>query len=126
MSKKNYETHEQEVEAPEREFRKPEGAPNTLTFIKAKELKDNNKIGVVLEGTYEGESENKFNPSKPCFKYRLDNGNLCIINPSGNLSFQMKNVKIGDYVRVSYLGQEPLTRGSFKGTLCHQFEVLVA
>ena len=126
MSKKNFETHEQEVESPEREFRKPEGAPTSLTFVKASELAKGNKIGVILEGEYEGTSENKFNKDKPCFKFRLDNGNMVIVNPAGNLGYQMKSVKEGDYVRLSYLGQEPLTRGSFKGTLCHQFEVLVA
>ena len=126
MSKKNFETHEQEVESPEREFRKPEGAPTSLTFVKASELAKGNKIGVILEGEYEGTSENKFNVSKPNHKFRLDNGNMVIINAAGNLNHQLKGVKIGDYCRVEYLGQEPLKKGKFVGVLCHQFLVMIA
>lgn len=122
MSKKNFEQAEIEVPAPEREFRRPEGEGPTLTFWNTKNLKK----GDAIEGTLDGHMENKFKADRPHFKIVLDNGDVVVVNNVGNLNFKMKNVKVGDYVRVVYEGQDIMQKGAFKGKPVNIFDVLVA
>lgn len=109
-----------------REFKKPEGAVAGLRFIKAKQLADDGISGVILEGEFVGTIKNTFDESKNDFKFKLDDGNTVIINSTGSLTQEMKLIKPSDYVQVSYLGMDKLTKGKMKGKSYHKFQVLVA
>lgn len=109
-------------------FKKPEGTENLapLTFIKASELKEAGKTGIIAEGTYVGTMPNKFNEDKPSYKIEQEDGSILVVNSAGNLQYRMGSVKLGQLVQISYLGMEKLTKGKFAGKESHQFDVLVA
>jgi len=109
-----------------REFKKPEGAMPSLRFIKPSQLAAEGVTGTVLEGEYVGAVKNAFDEGKEDFKFLTDDGNTVIVNSTGSLAYQMKLVKIGDYVQLNYMGKEKIAKGKMKGKEAHKFEVLVA
>lgn len=110
-----------------REF-KPvlENTSGTIEFISAKKLLESNKLGVIVEGTFQEALENNFESTKSDYKIVTDEGNTIVLNHSGSLAYQMSKVQLGSYVRISYEGQTPMKKGAMKGKLAHQFLVEVA
>lgn len=96
-----------------------------LDFIDGKDLFEKDYTGEVLEGIYTGSMPNRFNKNKNDYKFELADGTTKIINGSGNLGYQMKDVALNSVVRISYQGKSPMTKGDFKGTLAHNWLVQV-
>lgn len=97
-----------------------------LTFVRASKLAADGITGVVAEGIYEGGVPSRFDEEKMDYKIRKDNGDLIIVNNAGSLASQMAKVETGSYVQITYLGQDAITEGKFKGKLAHRFVVGVA
>lgn len=64
------------------------------------------------------------------YHFRLPNRDIAVINGTGTTKAIFEGttgvkavVKIGDKVRVTYLGKEALTSGKYKGTMTHMFDV---
>ena len=102
-----------------------------LRFVNAKKLADAGTTGVVAEGTYEGrqDEQTKFGP-KSNVKVRAANGDLLIVNDTGNLDYRMsqavaQGLSIGDAIQISYLGKTPMKRGPYAGTMSHSFDVAI-
>lgn len=111
----------------ERSFALPEGREvSEIEFIKPAKLSQEGFTGVLLEGTYVSSQPNPFNADKLDYKFELDDGALKIINGAGNLGYKMGFINVGDYVQVEYQGKQPMTKGDYKGTLAHNFEVKTA
>ena len=111
----------------ERSFALPEGREvSEIEFIKPARLSESGFTGVVLEGTYVSSQPNPFNSEKLDYKFELDDGALKIINGAGNLGYKMGFINVGDYVQVEYQGKQPMTKGDYKGTAAHNFEVRTA
>ena len=64
--------------------------------------------------------------SQKIYAQEVRNSDVVVVNNVGNLNFKMKNVKVGDYVRVVYEGQDIMQKGAFKGKPVNIFDVLVA
>lgn len=109
-----------------KQFKKPEGAVSSLRFIKPSQLAAEGITGTVLEGEFLGAVKNSFDENKEDFKFKTDDGSTVIVNSSGSLAYQMKLVKVGDYVQLNYKGKEKIAKGKMKGKEAHKFEVLVA
>lgn len=109
-----------------KEFKSVNEAKSSLEFIRPSELAKNEITGVILEGTYEGAIESKFDEEKMDFKFMTDEGKTVIVNHSGSLAYQINKIKVGDYVQLSYLGKKEITKGKLKGKSAHQFELAVA
>lgn len=100
-----------------------------IEFIRPSKLAEDHEEGttkVVLEGIYEGQVDNPKNPAKKDFRFKKEDGTTAIINNSGNLGYKMSNVNLGDYCQIQYSGKKALSKGPFKGTLSHDFGVLIA
>jgi hypothetical protein len=91
-----------------------------LTIIKAKELLDAGKTGVILTGTYIRSVQNKF--KKTDYIFATEGGDV-LLNGNGSLDKQMKAVQAGELVQISYSGQFPMKEGDFKGKPAHVFVV---
>ena len=111
-----------------------ENKGGSIRYVKAKELAESGFKGVVAEGVFVGTTENQFNADKPNIKIEsLDENEdgtraVTIINAAGNLNYRMRQIKVGDVIQVSYLGQEKMKSDNkaMNGKLVHQFEVLKA
>lgn len=109
-----------------REFKPVNKAEGGLEFIRPAELAKEGVTGVILEGEFQGTIPNHFDESKNDFKFRTDEGKTVIINHTGSLAYQLKEVEPGSIVQIEYKGKEALKSGKMKGKLAHQFGVLVA
>ena len=96
----------------------------SITFIRPSQLAEENRTGVVVEGTYVESIPNQFDDKKSDYKFTDEKGSMIIINGAGNLGFKMKNINAGDYVQISYNGKKEIAKGKMKGTMAHNFEVL--
>jgi hypothetical protein len=115
-------------------FREQEakGSSNT-TYIKAKDLAESGKTGVIAEGIFVGTLPNQFDENKPNIKIELAkpdaSGNKeVIINAAGNLNTRFRDVSVGTPVQVHYLGMEKITGSKnpkVNGKMSHQFKVLL-
>lgn len=81
-------------------------------------MAEEGRTGVVAEGEFVEALPNQHNASVYDFKFRDDAGNTIIVNNSGHLAYQMKEVNPGDYVRVTYKGKQ-----EYKGRASHTFLV---
>lgn len=108
-------------------FKRPEGLDSGggLEFIRPAKLAEDGITGVILEGVYVGTLPNKFNETKPDYKFQKENGDTVVLNSAGNLQYQMKAVSIGTLTQISYLGKQKITKGAMAGKESHNFEVLV-
>jgi hypothetical protein len=96
----------------------------SITFIRPSKLAEEERTGVILEGTYVESIPNQFNENKSDYKFTDESGSLIILNGAGNLDFKMKNVSAGDFVQISYNGKKEIKSGKMKGVKAHNFEVL--
>jgi hypothetical protein len=90
-----------------------------VTFIRPSELALNNKLGIVLEGIYEGSQPNQLDPSKSDYAFMLDSGKKAILNGTAGLTRQMEKVSTGELVQIEYLGKVDTK----KGKTAHNFIV---
>ena len=91
------------------------------TFVKYTEYEDGE---VLVAGIYRGEFPNKFNPDKPNHKFELKGKKQVVLPSAGPLDYLMgQGIKIGDLVRVTFLGKEELTTGTYKGKSVNKFNV---
>ena len=97
-----------------------------ITFIRPKELADAGTLGVVAEGVYVGTVPNNFDATKLDFKVQRDDGSLIILNSAGSLASQLGKIATGSYVRITYAGMTPMTKGKMAGKLAHSFIVEVS
>lgn len=102
-----------------------------VRFIRPKQLADDKVTGIVAEGTYEGsqETDGKYG-KQTSYKIRASNGDLLIVNAAGNLKYRMSQaieagLTEGLGIQVSYLGKNKMSDGPFKGTLAHNWDVLI-
>lgn len=102
------------------------GDGGNITYIRAKELAETGKTGVVAEGIYEGTQPNNFDDTKNDYKVRLEDGTLAILNRTGSLDNQLRQVAAGTYVRINYNGMETIKSGRMQGKSAHSFIVEVA
>ena len=96
-----------------------------VTFVKAAALKQGD---IAAEGLFAGTVPNKFDENKPDIKIEdlNDSSKITIVNAAGNLGYQMSKINPGEIVRITYLGQQVLTKGKYAGKKSHNFEVAVA
>ncbi|MBV6514175.1 MAG: hypothetical protein FMNOHCHN_03765 [Ignavibacteriaceae bacterium] len=105
---------------------KPAVEGTGIRFIKPGDLAEAKTTGVILEGTYMGAIPNNYDNTKNDYKFLDDNGQEVVINSTGSLAYQMKNVPVGSIVQITYEGMSKLTKGKMKGKEAHNFKVLVA
>lgn len=87
------------------------------TYYKYKEC----DVGQVLvEGTFRREFEGKFGTQ---YEFQKDDGEIVVLNGSGQLKYKMDFVKPNSKVKVVYDGEVTLTKGKMKGKSAHQFKV---
>ena len=96
----------------------------SITFIRPSKLAEENKTGIILEGTYVESIPNQFDDKKSDYKFTDEKGGMIVLNGAGNLGFKMKNVNAGDFVQISYNGKKEISKGKMKGVMAHNFEVL--
>lgn len=114
-------------------FKKPEGmSTEGIEFIRASKLAEAIEAGelavgsAIAEGTYVESLPNPMDSNKLDFKLETEDGKTVIVNGAGNLGHNMKFVNVGDYIQIRYNGKQEITKGSYKGRLAHNFEVLTA
>lgn len=108
-----------------------------LRIINASKLGDIR--GVVAIGRFARTVPNKYKPTKPSFVLEgiqaidAETGELSdatgldiLLDQAGNLGVQMKEVEIGELIKVEYKGKTKMTSGQYKGTEAHNFKVLRA
>lgn len=78
---------------------------------------------VIAEGIYLGEQKGKFGNQ---FLVRNNNGDTIVLGGWGHLRSLLAKITEGAMVRITYTGQETLSRGNFAGKACHQFKLEVA
>lgn len=89
-----------------------------LRFIKPTDFAD--LPDEQIEGAYiENREDNYGNPS---YKLRTADG-IVVVNSAGQLDSKMAEVAVGELVRITYMGQEKMKTGKWKGKLAHQFKV---
>ena len=96
----------------------------SITFIRPSKLAEENKTGIILEGTYVESIPNQFDDKKSDYKFTNEKGGMIVLNGAGNLGFKMKNINAGDFVQISYNGKKEISKGKMKGVMAHNFEVL--
>ena len=60
----------------------------SITFIRPAKLAEENKTGIILEGTYVESLPNQFNDQKSDYKFTDEKGNMVVLNGAGNLGFK--------------------------------------
>jgi len=96
----------------------------SITFIRPSKLAEEEKTGIILEGTYVESIPNQFDDKKSDYKFTDEKGGMIVLNGAGNLGFKMKNINAGDFVQISYNGKKEISKGKMKGVMAHNFEVL--
>jgi hypothetical protein len=99
-----------------------------LKFVSGGDLKAG---AVAATGIY---SEAVANPRTKKTDYKIleldengeETGETTIINAGGNLGYRMKDISVGEIIQIVYLGKSPMSKGAFKGTLAHNWDVLTA
>jgi hypothetical protein len=113
----------------ERVWKRPNGESEgefSVKFIRPKSLADEGFVGDLLEGTFLEAIENKYDPNKYDYKFEQEDGTIVIVNHAGNLAHRMKEVSPGDFCKIVYEGKKEMKKGTYKGTMAHSFDVLVA
>lgn len=91
-------------------------------FIKYPECKPGQ---VLVQGEYLGEVPNKFNPAKPNFRFKNNDGSILTLPASGQLNSAFSAIESGTLVSVTFLGKEKITKGSFAGKEANSFKIEV-
>jgi hypothetical protein len=107
---------------PKYDFSKMKGTEVSTqgNFIKYPECKPNQ---ILVEGEFLGEVKNKFNPSKPNFKFRNNTGEIIILPASGQLNNYLEGIQVGTPTRITYLGKEKMKKGTFAGKEANNFKI---
>jgi hypothetical protein len=95
----------------------------SIIRIKPKELAESGTTGEIFIGRYEGTLPNNLNPESPDYKFRGSSDTLYILNSCGSIKKGMAGVQPGELVRVSYKGQNKMTKGPAKGKMAHLFQI---
>jgi len=98
--------------------------PSDVEFINAKKLFEAGTLGVILEGTYVGPVKNQFGTED--FKFLNGEGKTVIINQTGSLTHQLKNIAPDTLCQISYEGKELVENGKNAGRDVHNFKVLIS
>jgi hypothetical protein len=102
-------------------------ASDSIEFIKPSDLANAGTKGEILTGTFVEGIQNQFNKDKLDYKFKRESdGATVVINSTGSLSYQMRNVIPGTLCQVLYNGKETITKGPMKGKEAHNFKVNVA
>lgn len=95
---------------------------NPRTFFKYKDCKPGQVL--VENGIFVATEDGKFGPNH-IFR-EIPSQEIKVLNSSGHLNYQLdKRVSTGSLCRVIYEGVETLSKGTFAGKPCHQFDVQV-
>lgn len=94
-----------------------------INYIRPSQLAKEGRTGVILEGEYLGTVDNPMS-GKSDYKFKTGEG-ISVINSSGTLALRMEQVNPGTLCQIVYNGKKEIESGAFKGTLAHQFNVLV-
>jgi hypothetical protein len=94
-----------------------------INYIRPKALAEAGTTGVILEGEYLGTVMNPKSQNND-FKFKTADG-ISVINRAGSLAIRMEQIQPGTLCQVVYNGQAEITKGTHKGVLAHQFNVLV-
>lgn len=111
-------------------FQEPQ---SNSVFLKLNPLKEEQEgkehyrqlqIGDAIEGTLVESRVNKFQKQEYVIR-PFDGTKDLVLAQAGNLTFRLKekNINIGDAVRITYNGKNPMQSGQFKGTMAHNFSV---
>jgi len=101
-------------------FTKIDGMKNYIN------LKEAEKDSLLVEGKYTHRTLSEKFKSWTYFFKPLDGGPVTGVS-GGHLTYLMEdNVMEGQLVQVVYKGMEKITKGEWKGTDSHQFELAVA
>jgi len=80
------------------------------------------EIGEVLvEGEYHREVQGKYGIQ---YEFLNIDGEVHVLNGSGQLKYKMDFIREGDKVKITYEGSELLTKGPMAGKSAHQFKIL--
>lgn len=80
------------------------------------------EIGEVLvEGEYHREIMGKYGIQ---YEFLNHDGEIHVLNGSGQLKYKMDFIREGDKVLITYEGSEVLTKGAMVGKSAHQFKIL--
>lgn len=77
---------------------------------------------VLVEGHYAGLVPSSYGDNH---KFITLDGEIVVINKSGSLNYKMQAVKVNDYVRITHMGEEKLTKGLMAGKKCWKYKVEV-
>jgi hypothetical protein len=97
-----------------------------LKFIRPSELAEAGTTGVIAQGTFLKAVPNKLDDRKNDFYVALEDGTTAVLNSSGSLENQMRNVKPGSLIQVIYSGMKEIKTGKLAGKSVHEFKVNVA
>jgi hypothetical protein len=82
---------------------------------------------VIAEGTYRGRNRTPSKFGKYSILVAEEAGQTVSLNPSGQLErlLEVGQVRVGDQIRITYVGMERIQKGDFKGQKAHQFKLEV-
>jgi hypothetical protein len=106
-----------------RTFSRPEAAQAGIRFVRPSKLEG---PGLVVEGIYLGSVPNNFDNTKSDYQFEEADGTKVVINSTGQLASQMKNIDVGTLCQVNYKGKQTIAKGKLAGKQCHSFDVLTA
>ena len=80
------------------------------------------EIGEVLvDGEYHREIMGKYGIQ---YEFLNNDGEIHVLNGSGQLKYKMDFIREGDKVQITYEGEIELTKGAMAGKSAHQFKIL--
>ena len=100
-----------------------EGERRELVILNPSKFKDEGIKGVIVTGRYVRTAPNKFKPGKDSYIFETADGKDVLLDNAGNLAVQMKEVKLGELVQITYKGMSEIKKGPMKGNLSHDFNV---
>jgi hypothetical protein len=80
------------------------------------------EIGQLLvRGEYSREIMGKYGVQ---YEFLNEDGEIHVLNGSGQLKYKMDFIREGDMVEITYEGEIELTKGAMAGKSAHQFKIL--
>lgn len=94
------------------------------TLVRAEETDLYGKPIYEIQGTLdeEGNHVSKFTGVNPTILDGEKEGIIPVYS-NGSIAFQLAQLEIGDYVKLTYRGMATTSKGKFKGRPCHNVEV---
>jgi acetyltransferase-like isoleucine patch superfamily enzyme len=75
---------------------------------------------VIVTGFYLGTTEGRFGVQH---SFKTLEGQIHVLNSSGHLNYSLEQVAVGEFVRITYLGEVTLTKGAMVGKKAHNFKL---